>query len=358
MVKYCETILTTANKMEKCLVTIWMKLVSCLSYLWNKRPLSPRNLTLSSSILRQSESEQINLLDIAIYGNIIIIYNIYGVLMVTKQEQQKSIRVKRLSLINQTYYDLYLNSNKDKIGITQYTSTILNYLEFIDNDCIPVKVNSIDRFLDSTTKKNETYKNKKAHIKNFYVTIASKIPNIDFDESLFNALNPKNKEDKKIKKLLTTDEIRMIKKRINGDVYLKLAFELAYIHGLYGDEICQFSFDKYNIDKKMYIVNRNKKIVFSDELNQCLLKNKTNFKIKGSDSYYQCYKTIGRLIGRELTWEDINKTREEYFMKCQLCNNKYENLSSNWVIIQYEDDVNSSGYLVCKHCAEKNRYKE
>jgi hypothetical protein len=270
-------------------------------------------------------------------------------------------RKKNLTDNNRMWYERYIENiraeGKSKESIEAYSNIIINLLEVdIDKDINKVNIDSIAKFIYQTDKGTRV-NFKIGRIQDFLQFVGQdvelKIKPADLET--FKLKAEEIQMNKRIAEALNIKEIIKIRNILKNDLNRLFVFEMVYQHGVTLDELEESIRENYDYDTKTFdyssrSVKVSKKISDIISLKSKVLNHKTR------TAYSNNISGIGDLINRKLIWSDIIETRKEYFFKCSLCNNQYENIPDNWALLHYENDVDNVKWIVCRECALKGGY--
>lgn len=265
-------------------------------------------------------------------------------------------RIKNSSLNNQHWFysfgEFLKNKGENDDSISQYNSAIIRLIEFSKNkeiQDIPLEV--IKEFLFQYDKP-KTMTNNVNFIKKYFTFLVNQKVRIGFNVNELNdyRFTPKELEKENTRKPipLTFDEIIELRSLLKSlERYEQwLTFELIYQFGLRYKDLPELTQDNYDSKNSRFNIKKFEKqtmpeiIIFLINMGG-LPKKKYRFT-----AFDYRIKEVSKLIGKEILWKDIIKTREQNFFKCPKCNEIFENTPDNWVIFEYE--IDRSKWIVCK----------
>lgn len=154
---------------------------------------------------------------------------------------------------------------------------------------------------------------------------------------------------------LTPAELSIIKMFIDEENQEKLQyiFNVFYYIGAKKKDFAIYNPRNADFKNRYYVYNA-KKYEFIDN-NEELLKKVKGQKIRYTviAHYFPRITHKLRSLGfyendKTFTYDDIMKTRENFFFTCPCCGRKVENMSTNWVLVKY--DKSNEEILVCSFC--------
>lgn len=157
-------------------------------------------------------------------------------------------------------------------------------------------------------------------------------------------------------KPLNLIQLNSVKQFIKSNIKTEYIFEIFYQLGIEKKDFNVCIPKNANLKNK-YFKNKEKEIIFNEKIMNLLeaIAKLDDFKITPYMVNYHLkkieedLKSKGLLTSDEtLTYNDIIKTHEMFFIKCPNCRKKIEMVSHNWVLAKPETSKNL--YLVCSLC--------
>jgi hypothetical protein len=179
----------------------------------------------------------------------------------------------------------------------------------------------------------------------------------EFDKEFLKHIVKLNSEDTKNlpARSLTPIEISIVKQFIREEEQEKMEymFNIFYYLGIRKNEFGIYNPLNANYKEKCF-KKGDKKVRFNEDIEKFISKVKGK-KITTYMISYHFSRITEKLIelgyyedDKAFTYDDIIKTRDKFFFTCPCCGRKLENISSNWVLAQYE--VSNEKLLVCVYC--------
>lgn len=198
-----------------------------------------------------------------------------------------------------------------------------------------------------------------SNINTFKKFLIEKHPDV-FNENLLKDLL-ELKMGKPEKKYIDTQPLNLVqlnyaKEYIKSNIRTEYIFEILYQLNIRKQdfEIC---LPQYANRENMIFKKKDKIIKYNSKIQELLSKINTVSNFKATFSMIPDHLTkIEQYLkikgvyneNRTLTYFDISKTHEAYFIKCPNCGIEYENISSNWALAKV--DFSNNYYLVCSKC--------
>ena len=163
------------------------------------------------------------------------------------------------------------------------------------------------------------------------------------------------------KKYIDTQALNLVqlnytKGFIKYNIRTEYIFEILYQLNIQKQDI-KMCLPQYADKENMVFRKKDKVIKYNYKIQELLIKIETvpNFKATYAmitdhlDKIEQYLRIKGVYAGnKKLSYLDIAKTHEAYFIKCPNCGMEYENISSNWALAKV--DFSDNYYLVCSQC--------
>ncbi|WP_126425181.1 hypothetical protein [Brevibacillus marinus] len=265
-------------------------------------------------------------------------------------------RLNNLSQKNREYYKKFIDylvlEKKSEGTITQYSNVVINFLEtFLDRDVTNILFSEINDFLKRFKNPNNYNKNVYA-ISSFYNFLSNK-NTLSFDLSQLKNLTFRKedvrKEATRLPNPLTIKQIVQLREllRLTGDYKKTYSFEMVYTYGLELGELEQCTEQNYDISTRTFTLD-SKKITVNETIHNLITRHPNLLKVVSANAHQYRFQEMGKLIGREIKWQDINATRKRNFFVCPICQNDYENTPDHWVIVKYDND--DTKWIVCRSC--------
>lgn len=260
-------------------------------------------------------------------------------------------RLEALTPQNRLWAEEFLATMPEKSG-KQYISKMCGYMEIRPLENLnEITFEEAERYFLNLYENGTNTESPVEYVKSFLQYVAPST-SLKYDPKLLTTLI-KKKDKKRNSYPLKINDINKIREITLPFPELFFSFEMAYTYGLKLKQLSNCSRANYK-DGHLHIDGVS--IEFHGMLKQMIEDNHALLQPRSINTHQDRYKKIGELmqdIGylsdrRTITWQDINRTREEYFIKCQLCDERYENTSSNWVLFQYDNDPTESKWIVCR----------
>lgn len=268
-------------------------------------------------------------------------------------------RIKQSTLKNQQLfndYSTYLKEQGESKSLDQYRSLIIRLLEHSNHqDLQEISFEVTEEFLVTSFPKLSTRSSRASYLKKFFNFLEQRVP-LKFNPSdldLYTVTPRELKNEEKRKAIpLSFEEIVELRSLLNKlERYEQwLTFELIYQFGLRYKELPEFNHSNYNYGGNKFTIEKFNHISMPTVIKSLIQKGALPKKEYRFSAFDYRIKEIGKLIGKDIIWKDIKKTREQNFFRCPKCKELYENSPDNWVIYEYE--VDKSKWIVCKNnCA-------
>lgn len=155
---------------------------------------------------------------------------------------------------------------------------------------------------------------------------------------------------------LSYTQLELAKEFIKNNIRTEYIFQIFFQLGIDKKDFDICSPDNAVMEERAFI-NRDKRIVFNDVIEELLIRLKTEQGFKATTNMILDHlrkieihlKDNAALeTDRTIAYNDVIKTHERFFFKCPSCEQKHENTSTNWVLVKIQTSNNL--YLVCSHC--------
>jgi len=270
-------------------------------------------------------------------------------------------RIRSLSLQNQILLRDYVETKNS--GQNNIRSDLVNLMEIHSGDITGIDYETIDTYVKLLRSDNSatTFNRRLGTIRNFFSYILSRGGTLNFDPERLRIFGILGKDivNNRSATPLKLSELSRIRQMLQGDDLRHFTFELAFQYGctleeleessrVYDRENRTFRFSKRNvqIDDSLYsliegnpqiLLKQRRRSTFSDYFN--LIAEKA--------------RDFGILGNRNLSWQDIKETREQFSLRCGECGDLFDNHTRDWMLIQYSFDPTGTKWFICKSCGER-----
>lgn len=266
-------------------------------------------------------------------------------------------RFKNSPKVNQNivneFIDKVINEyGESELSLKQYRSTLIRLLEFSNHEPVnQISFDTINEYL-SLYKNPRTMLKEVSYLKKFFQYIKEE-HSINFDIIKLLNFKPTILEVEPSARIpLTFEEVITLRFHLEKECkYAQwLTFELIYQLGLRYSDLIFLTRKAYDpvINK---FKNQYSQLVVSELITYLISQGALPKKELTPYAFALRIKEIGKLLGRDLHWEDINFTREKSFFRCPKCKELFENIQENWSVFE-ENGVN---LILCKkNCSSSN----
>ena len=160
-------------------------------------------------------------------------------------------------------------------------------------------------------------------------------------------------------------QLNHTKEFIKQNVRARYIFEIIYQMKISKKDI-EICSPKYADKDRMVFVVENKVIKYNEIIKNLLYKLEEDPKITDEFSIAMVNYWIKKIekhlkdkgvynINKKLSYLDISKTHEAFFIKCPNCGNEYESVSNNWALAKLEGVEEL--FLMCANCKGDPHYE-
>ena len=167
---------------------------------------------------------------------------------------------------------------------------------------------------------------------------------------------PKKKEPFRQAIPLTISEVIQIRNKLQArnEYHLAFVFEVFFTYGITLDQFENIEKENFLLEENIFILSPSEGYILSKIIVELLKAHNDlpNHKVRVTTQGH--IRDIGSFIKRDkLIWQDIIKTRTEYFPVCPDCQFRYPNTDEFWALLEYELDASKSRWLYCRKCMNK-----
>jgi len=259
------------------------------------------------------------------------------------------LRAEKLSH-NSNEYTLWCKSSPSRI----YANDIILLLEWFGKPISELTASELNRYFlqEKPRKSGAAYA-----MQNFFKFLNEKhFHSFDFN-GVLGQYKKKKKEDIKSVVPLNAEQMIILKNKLleNGEKKTYLFLTLSYDYDATPDEFVHFVEGNFSYSYKNSCFNLpTRKLKIDEDLaifckeNPDILK-----KWKGDTNYHYNFRKMSSLLGEPVSYQIINRTRQEHIIKCPLCPGKHLNDAKFWFLATVEGDKLNKQWIFCVDCKER-----